>query len=183
MPNHTTNQLTVTGPADSIVKMKEFAKSEEAALECNSILPMPEALKGTTKGFGMANDETLAETHAREQREAKLVEDFGFDNWYDWCVANWGTKWGVYHLGDMPLKWHDELEGVSMEFWSAWEPPIPVIAELARRFPDLTFVLDYSDEGGGYAGQAVFEGENDTDYCTQDAALIEAKNQVMGLIE
>ena len=181
MPNHTTNHLRVTGPAESIAKMQEFAKGKEGALSCNSIIPMPEALRGTIKGSGLANNETLEETHAREQREAKLVELHGFDNWYDWSVANWGTKWDVYSLSDDPLVWDEEINGVYMGFYSAWSPPMAVIAELARRFPDLKFVLDYSDEGGGYAGQAVYEGENCDDNCVEDSVLVEAKNQEMGL--
>ncbi len=179
MPNHTTNHLRVTGPAESIAKMQEFAKGE-GALDCNAIIPMPEVLRGTRKGSGLANDETLEETHAREQREAKLVDEYGYDNWYDWSIANWSTKWGVYPIGE-PLAWEEEINGVYMVFYSAWSPPMAVIAELAHRFPDLRFVLDYSDEGGGYAGQAVYEGERCDDNCLDDPELINAKNREMGL--
>lgn len=181
MPNHTTNHLRVTGPDASIAKMQEFANGKDSVLDCNAIIPMPESLRDTIKGSGMANDETLEETHAREQNEAKLVEEHGHDNWYDWCNANWGTKWGTYSIGDEPLAWEEEIDGVYIAFYTAWSPPMAVIAELARRFPDLRFALDYSDEYGGYAGDAVFQGEECEDDCHEDREGVEAKNREMGL--
>lgn len=181
MPNHTTNHLRVTGPEASIAEMQKFAKGENSVLDCNAIIPMPPALKDTIKGSGMANDETLVETHAREQREAKLVEEHGYDNWYDWCNANWDTKWGTYSIGAEPLAWEEEIGGVYIAFYTAWSPPLAVIAELARRFPDLRFVIDYSDEGGCYAGETVYQGEECEDNCFSDPELVEAKNREMGL--
>lgn len=181
MPNHTTNHLTVTGPKDSIKAMIEAAKGEEDALCCQAIIPMPEDLKGTVKGSGLAHFESIEETHVREQHEAQLMDEYGFDNWYDWCIANWGTKWGVYRQCNQPMCWSKIEGGIYTEFYSAWSPPFPVIAELARRFSDLTFTLDYSDEGGCYAGQNIYQGDSCDENYTEDPVLVKARNEEMGL--
>lgn len=179
MPNHTTNHLLVEGNANDLAEMRSFVMGDDEVFSFNSIIPMPEELRGTTKGFGMAHNETLEETHEREQREAKLVDRHGFDNWYDWSVANWNTKWDAYPMSDLPLEWEERRNGLYIEFFTAWSPPLSVIAALANKFPTLRFSLDYSDEGGGYAGQFVCEGSDLRDECFDDPVLIEAKNREM----
>lgn len=160
MPNHTTNHLTITGPASYIEEMKKFVTDNETPFSCNAIIPMPEELVNTIKGYRRTNNETPEETSKRELSEASLRETFGADNWYDWSIDNWGTKWDVYPTGDT-LEWDDVSEcEVRIEFLSAWAPPLPVIKALAVRFPNLIFTINYTDEGDDYAKQIIYEGDS-----------------------
>ncbi|MFQ6611083.1 MAG: hypothetical protein ACE5D7_09845 [Fidelibacterota bacterium] len=149
MPNQTTNQLKIEGSLDSLYKLQNFVKGEEQCFSCNSILPMPKELEGTIKG---SNPDKIND----KERRRELREKYGYDNWYDWQVANWGVKWGVYSLDDEPLTWDNGENSLSVEFYSPWSPPFPVIALLAKMYPELRFTLDYFDEGWGYAGQTVW---------------------------
>jgi len=104
------------------------------------------------------------------------------DWWYNWNVANWGTKWNCAEV------WHDRdddkpVEGkTSYNFDTAWSPAEPVVAALAKKFPTLTITHRYCEGGMGYAGQVVYlngevvsndiyeqqEGLPDEAYLTED---------------
>ena len=62
----------------------------------------------------------------------------------NWCVDNWGTKWNVDKDPDLNFNKDDTIC-----FDTAWSPPIPVIAALAAKFPDVKFTLRYF-EGGNF---------------------------------
>lgn len=68
----------------------------------------------------------------------------------EWMVANWGTKWNSYFV-DKNGEGEDWTE---LRFFTAWEPPIPVIRELAIK-TGLDFRLDYADEGGFWIGVCI----------------------------
>lgn len=72
----------------------------------------------------------------------KVKEKYGFDNWYDWRNAHWGTKWNACESN------YDE-ECESVHFDTAWSIPYPVIAKIADENPDVK--LDgYSEEETGW---------------------------------
>lgn len=78
---------------------------------------------------------------------------YGHVTWYTWRVDNWNTKWNAYNF--------TECEDKTIEFTTAWEPPIPVIQELSKKFPDVTFVHDFTDECLGYnTGHMVYKDGN-----------------------
>jgi hypothetical protein len=78
------------------------------------------------------------------------------DWWYNWNVANWGTKW---NCGDV---WHDRaddsvVEGkTSYNFDTAWSPAEPVVAALAEQFPTLSLTHRYCEGGMGFAGEVEY---------------------------
>jgi hypothetical protein len=67
------------------------------------------------------------------------LEKYGFRSWYDWRIEHWGTKWDVVNQD------HKLVEPGCLEigFATAWDPPIPVIKELCKTHPELTFRLQY----------------------------------------
>lgn len=81
------------------------------------------------------------------------LETYGYKNWYDWSIANWGTKWDIEGSGD---RYSDDH--ASYDFQSAWSPPIEAFVEISRAFPDLTFDLEYCEPGGGFCGRAEIKG-------------------------
>jgi len=78
------------------------------------------------------------------------IVDGSMPDWYNWRVENWGTKWDVYDVC--------EWEGNSIKFFSAWSPPIEWLRAIAEKYPDLSFQLDYADEGGGFVGTMEAQG-------------------------
>jgi hypothetical protein len=83
---------------------------------------------------------------------AKIIPmpDSEKDNWYEWRVSNWGTKWNA----DVQMETTDEWESgsVLVEFNTAWSPATPVITTLSRQHPSLTFYWRYHEESNAYWG-------------------------------
>lgn len=66
------------------------------------------------------------------------------DNWYQWNVDHWGTKWDAC---DPDLR-EETAESVSFGFRTAWSPPMPVIEAFANAYPDVDFDFWYEEEQG-----------------------------------
>lgn len=76
------------------------------------------------------------------------LEKYGYQDWYSWSIANWGTKWNAYGVSD---------GGETITFDTAWSTPFPVIQKLSEMFPDITITLQFADEDFGYnCGEIVF---------------------------
>ena len=89
--------------------------------------------------------------------EAKVsldnLEKYGHANWYEWSIANWGTKWNSYD--------NNLIDENSISFDTAWSTPFPVIQKLAEGFPELTFEVKFADEDiGSNCGIYVFDNGN-----------------------
>lgn len=139
MPNHVTNILVVSGDGAQKQGMFEAIKNDEiglGSLDFNKVIPMPENIFRGNLG--------------REER-AK----YGSDNWYDWSVSNWGTKWNCYGFHDQTAQ---DFDGSTIEFQTAWSYPDQIIAALAEKYPDLHFEVKWADEDFGYnVGEKEYE--------------------------
>ena len=69
------------------------------------------------------------------------------DRWYNWRVANWGTKWDCY---DLSID-QDEQE-LNLEFNTAWSPPEEICYALKRKFEDADIQWFYDEPGMEFAG-------------------------------
>ena len=75
------------------------------------------------------------------------------DNWYDWNVSNWGTKWDVEVYVTESTD-----ESVTLSFDSAWAPPIEFFRHLTEQGYNIKAY--YYESGMGFAG--IYEnGQND----------------------
>jgi hypothetical protein len=74
----------------------------------------------------------------------------GHASWYDWSVANWGTKWNAYET-----QHNDHLQ-----FDTAWSAPLPVIEKLVAMFPEETIEHKWADEdiGSNYGHRIYTKG-------------------------
>ena len=83
------------------------------------------------------------------------------DWWYNWNVANWGTKW---NCGEV---WNDRADDLaadgrtSYNFETAWAPAEPVVHELSGLFPTLTISHRYCEAGMGFAGEVMYHAGNE----------------------
>jgi len=83
MPNWCENTLIVSGDKKQIKQFKEKAKGKKnkTDLSLNNFVPLSKELENTTAPSLKPNK--------------KLIKKYGADNWYEWCISNWGTKWDV----------------------------------------------------------------------------------------
>ena len=70
---------------------------------------------------------------------------YGAIDWYDWCCANWGTKWNAC---DVSVKRSGMLK-CTIIFDTAWSMPESIIKTLVAMYPDLSFDGEYADEDLG----------------------------------
>lgn len=75
---------------------------------------------------------------------------YGCDDWYDWRIKYWGTKWNSSNTFIS-----DDYSEILFD--SAWTPAIPVIKELARLYPSLSIIHEWAEEQTGwYSGKYTY---------------------------
>jgi hypothetical protein len=134
MPNWCNNTITLTGPKEKITAIYNKAKEDNALLQ--QLKPMPTELEGTT-------------SPAPKEGEPQPLVD-GFDNWYDWRVENWGTKWDVDMDG---LELSDDGTTITGWFDSAWSPPIHAYEYFLTENEDCSISSLYYEGGMDFAGK------------------------------
>ena len=113
MPNWCNNVAHIRH-ADKAVIDKIEAAAESGVLQ--ALLPCPQELLDTTAGsFGDEDKQ-----RDLEAREAANFAKYGAKNWYDWCIANWGTKWDLCEC----TATRNDDNSVTLTFDTAWAPPI-----------------------------------------------------------
>ena len=174
MPNHIQNRLKVIGETSEVQNLLHSIKGttqdgSEIAMDFNKIKPMPECLNiesgslgslAQTLLFGTGGDDFLgiavmqkrmrefSEDRRREAIELALkyqknLDEHGCATWYDWSRKNWGTKWNAYGHN------HQRNTENTVYFQTAWSPPVELILELSRQFPNVELHLAYADEDTG----------------------------------
>jgi len=83
----------------------------------------------------------------RKKREKELKKKYGHKDWYDWNVANWGTKWNV---SDAEID--EDENSVSYGYNTAWSPNCAFFKNICKQYPLLDFTLEYEEEGVGFEG-------------------------------
>ena len=125
MPNHVANTVYIDGAPENVKAFRDAIRGNEKVIDFNALIPMPEEIYRGDLG--------------PEEREK-----YGADNWYDWSIGHWGTKWNAY----------EQTDGIgTIDFWTAWTAPIPIYFELckkANRFHvNLTIYWSNEDIGSG----------------------------------
>lgn len=148
MPNWCANSLKlIATTAESESKLSEIvrelaraAAANESAAIFNLIKPVPQALNIVA---GFSGD--AAEQAEREAAYKANLDTYGYQNWYDYCIGEWGTKWdardATYDLAD---------NQVFIFFDTAWSPPMGIYHALE----DMGFKVEatYIESGMGYIG-------------------------------
>lgn len=91
------------------------------------------------------------------------------DDWYNWNIANWGTKWGACRT-EFDIKEQGKEALATYNFDTAWSFPEPIINKLITKYKKLTFQFTGDEEsnsfwvtGEGANGEASIEyGEFET---------------------
>jgi Ferredoxin-like domain in Api92-like protein len=88
-------------------------------------------------------------------RQQANTEKHGYPSWYEWCIANWGTKWDIaeadWHMGDLD----EDATMVGVSFDTAWGPPVKFYEIMTAAGWDIT--AHYLEEGQGFVGKFTSE--------------------------
>lgn len=181
MPNWCNNGLYVFGRTEDVdnfisgivipedERMKDPNTGEVSSFastyDITRFYPTPIELKETTATFGTPqNDDHALQMVINEEK-------YGHKDWYDWNIANWGTKWSptvysVKTVATTSLGW--SITAISMD--SAWSPPEGLIRKLSYLHQSLGFILTYEEGGMGFlgvegflVGRVIFEDHHEWD--------------------
>jgi hypothetical protein len=158
MPNWCVNELRVRGHKKDLevfadaVKDTELTDSGmipntkeascESCLDFNKVLPYPEEYRLLDQA---AHD--YDESHGGVYSPGRPRDGFN-QGGYEWCTANWGTKWNA-HCN----RFRQGKRVLVYDFDTAWSPPVPVVVEMSRKFPLLEFDIKFWECGAAYKGR------------------------------
>jgi hypothetical protein len=172
MPNWCSNEFAIVfvseGQKEQFLRRLESRTSAHESFDFDVFVPMPSILRSLEisqgpKGFFVSfrdSDKTFrggGSTGTPEQRYfdldkyeiAELNDQHGTTSWYDWAIEHWGTKWNASStIVD------NEVSGteVSMQFETAWSPPIPVAKAISEQFPGAEVTLNFLESGCDFGG-------------------------------
>jgi hypothetical protein len=159
MPNWTFNSLHIEGAEADLRAFLDAVKWQDEIFDFNRIIPMPELLKHTGSGYRSIDGQQVREwnvigneTPLLDDKSVRLftpeeeatLKAIGHRNWYDWSIANWGTKWNARgaELDDDCI-----AEGyIEIRFETAWDAPQPLFEKMFAMFPKLSFDCSWQDE-------------------------------------
>ncbi|MHC2017804.1 hypothetical protein [Methylobacterium sp. CM6247] len=169
MPNYIPNRLVLSGPVDEIrrfhitcIRQQADADSVEVSLDFDAIIPMPAEILAT-----MGNYTDAARAHA--------LKATGFDDWYSWAVARWGTKWNASSFAIL----NAGPELIDVAFDTAWNGPEPIFRALAAQYPLLKGFSLGADPMMDWANLGVFDHGTYASTCSDAAELSFLTNDCM----
>jgi hypothetical protein len=141
MPNWCNNNLTLEHEDPAMIQRAADALQRGEFLQ--EFCPVPEDLQIVAGRVGDGDEQ-----RELERKTAENLEKYGYGNWYDYCVAEWGTKWDVGCEGSTDV--HPDGKMLHTYFDSAWSPPIGAYEKLEA----LGFGVNamYYEGGMNYAG-------------------------------
>jgi hypothetical protein len=143
MPNWCNNNISISGPAETIRQLWEDAHADagdntERGL-LDAMVPMPKELQGTTSPSETGND------------------------WYTWRVNNWGTKWDISTEGLEITEHGDGTAEITGWFDSAWAPPIGAYEKFCDDMDNCDLEASYYEPGMDFAG--FWSAADGDEYC------------------
>lgn len=135
MPNWCNNNISISGPTETIKQLWEDATAEGSGL-LNAMVPQPDNIYTGNLG----------------QKEREQCAEDGVPNWYDWNIEKWGTKWDVSTEG---LEFTDNGDGTAViEGWfdSAWSPPINAYETFSDDMDNCSLEASYYEGGMDFGG-------------------------------
>ena len=160
MPNWCNNSVEIYHEDPAMLERVRTAFNDGRLLD--EFIPVPKDLQIVAGSVG----DPAEQKKLIEQTDANR-EKYGYGNWYDFCVNEWGTKWDIGADGN-PAQ--DIPGGLMLGFESAWAPPIGAYEKLTEQ--GFRIRAMYYEPGMAFAG-VWEEGSDDYyDYGGLDSAGI-----------
>jgi len=143
MPNWCNNNLVLEHDDPAMIKRAFDALERGEFLQ--EFIPVPQELRDTVAGsHGDPDEQAKLEAQTRAN-----IDKFGYGNWYDYCVGEWGTKWDCGEQGASDI--HPGGKMLHTFFDTAWAPPVNAYEKLV----EMGFRVEamYYEPGMGYAGR------------------------------
>ena len=142
MPNHCSCDLRINGNPEDIQFFFDAVKGNDKPIDEDQLIPYPERFKKLDEEAKIHND------HVQKTGVGNYMTDGYNSGGYEWCLKNWGTKWGMYSFSEVT---HYQ-KSAKVTFSSAWRPPLPLVLKMSELFPKLKFSLRYYEQGSAFKG-------------------------------
>jgi hypothetical protein len=124
----------------------KFMKSDKDVFDFNKLIPYPQ------KYIDLDRIALEYQENCRAGKEGYSFRDAPKDGFnqggYEWCVENWGTKWGACET-EIDYYFH------TIRFDTAWAPPEPVMLALSKKFPEADIELYFEEEAHNYPSEEI----------------------------
>lgn len=178
MPNWNNNLITLKARTEEakkqlhtfidkhviVLKEKNFWNDSPLDLDSESIIPIPEgiqklnnmaAILQTKDGF---KDNPTYDAEAEKKQREQNLKDYGYEDWWSFCVNVWGSKWGFCHTSfnseygepigskedlHKELDEHGEIE-ISTD--CAWSPATGLMQKICELYPNIEFRCEWGEE-------------------------------------
>lgn len=181
MPNWCYNSLTIDGSAEDISAIKTqlnqpFTRQHDQWNPATQQMELSDTTY-TNPVFAFWNivaPTNLEAYNKQSDHSLPMAEQLQFkgENWYDFNVRNWGTKWDVGVSNDDEYPETELMEetdtSLAYRFNTAWSPPLPAIETLSSQYPNVEFNLSYEEETG-WGGEHLFVDGNDNEIETYNS--------------
>lgn len=149
MPNWCENILQIRGPKEKIENIykacvNNFVKEFPTGL-LQSLRPMPKEIE--VKAINM--DENF----------------FKEENWYNWRIDNWGTKWEATITEHPDIIENENETTIKIKFETAWGPPIEALYFYGIENPEIQIYLEYNETGMQFCGELQLKNKTIEDNC------------------
>jgi hypothetical protein len=124
MPNWCSNDIEIQGDAEKIAEFINDIQASERGLSMDRYIPMPQL-----------DTETSTE-------------------WYNWRLANWGTKWDI-NPDELHSIYDEDI--IQYSYPTAWAPNTPFWEFMSNKFPELSIVHHYEELGMSFKGVATYK--------------------------
>ena len=135
MPNWCKNNLRIISNGEKVLDLLEMVKNDEGEFTFTKFMPTPKELDDTQS----PTPDTMS-----EEEKNRLMDTYGATDWYTWRCKNWGCKWDAQESA-----FYKDGDDWIITFQTPWGPPIEFLTEFSKKFSNITFQLQFADEGYG----------------------------------
>ena len=151
MPNHCYNRVQISNDAeDNSKQFDELVAIFESQKPFSKIIPIPDYTKIPNEDGELP----VEVEHKNPEGEVLFtIMEFpkskkGDDRWYQFCIANWGTKWEAYDFSTIDI----EEDSAEFTFNTAWGPADGIFDKIREDYPDVGISWFYDEPGCEIAG-------------------------------
>lgn len=178
MPNYAYSLIKLTANNDAakqqlhefIKKHLVFSKARSfmgsnIEVDSKSIIPLPDGIAKLEKmGELLFHDDGSFEKNPNydknafdAQRKAN-IEQYGYEDWYGFCIDKWGSKWGLCNTTfyndfgeeinsiEEITETLDENGYIKFKAATAWSPALGLLQKICELYPDIELRCEWGEE-------------------------------------